>query len=176
MLDLLIQTTDELAETDLAEIRALMDSAFGGRFDDHDWDHTLGGHHIRGFLDGQLVAHASVVPRTIWYADEPLRAGYVEAVAVHPAHQREGFGAAVTTAAGQLIGHDYELGALCAGEIAQLLYHKLGWVTWLGPSYVAGEAGRVATPEEDGYILVLPRPGLDLTAPITCDWRPGDVW
>jgi hypothetical protein len=31
----------------------------------------------------------------------------------------------------------------------------------------------------DGYILVLPTPltpPLDLSADISCDWRPGDVW
>jgi len=35
------------------------------------------------------------------------------------------------------------------------------------------------TPADDGYILVLPTPSsphFDLTAPISCDWRRGDVW
>ena len=35
------------------------------------------------------------------------------------------------------------------------------------------------TPEEEGDILVLETPawpGLDVTAPLSCDWRPGDVW
>jgi len=39
--------------------------------------------------------------------------------------------------------------------------------------------GLVRTPEEDGFILVLRTPSspdIDLTAPISCEWRPGDVW
>jgi aminoglycoside 2'-N-acetyltransferase I len=37
----------------------------------------------------------------------------------------------------------------------------------------------VRTAEEDGSVLVLRTPvtgTLDLTGPLTCDWRPGDVW
>jgi hypothetical protein len=37
----------------------------------------------------------------------------------------------------------------------------------------------VRTAEEDGNVLVLRTPAtddLDLAGPITCDWRPGDVW
>jgi aminoglycoside 2'-N-acetyltransferase I len=35
------------------------------------------------------------------------------------------------------------------------------------------------TPEEDGGILILRTPmtpPLDLTAALSCEWRPGDVW
>jgi hypothetical protein len=37
----------------------------------------------------------------------------------------------------------------------------------------------VRTAEEDGNVLVRltpTSPELDLSAPISCDWRPGDVW
>jgi aminoglycoside 2'-N-acetyltransferase I len=37
----------------------------------------------------------------------------------------------------------------------------------------------IGTPEEDGAVMVRmtpTTPELDLTAPISCDWRPGDVW
>jgi len=176
MLEVRTAATEVLDEADLAGIRALMDASFGDRFDDHDWDHTLGGRHVLGFLDGALIAHASVIGRTLWCGDRAMRTGYVEAVAVHPDHQREGHGATVRSAAAELIENEYEIGALCAGEIAQLLYRKLGWVVWQGPSAVAAPSGRMATPEEDGFILVLPQPDLDITAPITCDWRSGDVW
>jgi aminoglycoside 2'-N-acetyltransferase I len=39
--------------------------------------------------------------------------------------------------------------------------------------------GPLRTPNEDGYVMVLPTPAsppLDLTAAISCEWRPGDVW
>jgi aminoglycoside 2'-N-acetyltransferase I len=37
------------------------------------------------------------------------------------------------------------------------------------------------TPDDDGYILVLETPAtpntpLDVRAPVSCDWRVGDVW
>jgi len=41
------------------------------------------------------------------------------------------------------------------------------------------EVGDVATPDEDGYIMfrLTPRsPALRADAPISCEWRPGDVW
>jgi aminoglycoside 2'-N-acetyltransferase I len=44
---------------------------------------------------------------------------------------------------------------------------------------VRTERGLVATPEEDGYVMVLRTPTtrtIDLAAPISCEWRPGDVW
>lgn len=71
----------------------------------------------------------------------------------------------------------FELGALGTGRHS--FYERLGWRTWLGPSSVRTRDGDVGTPEEDGYILVLETPAsppIDLRAPISCEWRPGDVW
>jgi aminoglycoside 2'-N-acetyltransferase I len=78
---------------------------------------------------------------------------------------------------GTHIREQFELGALGTGRPA--FYERLGWLTWKGPSSVRTAAGNRRTPDDDGYILVLPTPTsprLDLTAPISCDWRPGDVW
>ncbi|HUQ43772.1 MAG TPA: hypothetical protein VM451_05080 [Candidatus Limnocylindria bacterium] len=39
--------------------------------------------------------------------------------------------------------------------------------------------GLERTVEEEGYLLVLrtpTSPDFDLTEPISCEWRPGDVW
>jgi aminoglycoside 2'-N-acetyltransferase I len=44
---------------------------------------------------------------------------------------------------------------------------------------VRTERGLVRTPEDDGNVLVRPTPTsppLDLAAPISCEWRRGDVW
>jgi aminoglycoside 2'-N-acetyltransferase I len=71
----------------------------------------------------------------------------------------------------------FELGALGTGR--HRFYERLGWLIWTGPSSVRTPDGPRRTPEDDGSILVLPTPStpaLDVTTPISCDWRPGDVW
>jgi aminoglycoside 2'-N-acetyltransferase I len=75
------------------------------------------------------------------------------------------------------IDGDFQLGALDTGRPS--FYEQLGWVVWRGPTYVRTEAGLVRTEEDDGGVLIRLTPSspeLDLSAPISCDWRPGDVW
>jgi aminoglycoside 2'-N-acetyltransferase I len=58
-------------------------------------------------------------------------------------------------------------------------YERLGWVAWRGPTSVRMGAGAVRTVEEDGNVFVRltpTSPVLDLSAPISCEWRPGDAW
>ena len=104
--------TRDLDEGALAAIRALVDLAFAGDFDDHDWAHALGGVHALIEIDGATVGHASVVPRSFWLDDQPLRCGYVEAVAVHPHHRRRGLGWRLMGAMEALIAGTDDLGAL----------------------------------------------------------------
>lgn len=148
------------------------------RFTDDDWDHAVGGVHVVLDVDGEIVAHASVVEREIHVDGRPLRTGYVEAVATAPALQRRGFGTLVMADVNACIRERFELGALGTGE--HHFYEQLGWLTWAGPSSVRLADGLLQrTPDDDGYILVLPTPtspSLDLASPISCDWRPGDVW
>nr|MBA2254746.1 hypothetical protein [Chloroflexota bacterium] len=75
------------------------------------------------------------------------------------------------------IPEGFELGALGTGSHG--FYERLGWLTWQGPSNVRTATGTLPTPDDDGYIMVLSTPtspALDLTTPISCEWRPGDVW
>jgi aminoglycoside 2'-N-acetyltransferase I len=172
--------TRRLTEQELGEIRALMARAFGtgeDAFAQEDWEHALGGTHFVVEVDGQIVSHASVVPRTIEIDGRPLRTGYVEAVATLPGRQGEGHGSVVMAAATEHIRKRYELGALGTGRHS--FYERLGWETWQGPASVLAPTGRRRTPDEEGYILVLRTPGsppLELTGSIACDWRSGDVW
>ncbi|HEX2193479.1 MAG TPA: GNAT family N-acetyltransferase [Candidatus Limnocylindria bacterium] len=173
--------TPELSGQEVSAIRALLDAAFEhdqhGGFTDHDWQHALGGVHFVADVDGAIVGHAAVVERDLRVAGRPLRTGYVEAVATDPARQRRGIGTAVMREVAKHIADRYELGALGTGS--HRFYERLGWVIWQGPSSVRTTGGERPTPEEDGYILVLrtrSTPPLDLTAPISCEWRPGDVW
>ena len=173
--------SDELTAEEVITIRALMDAAFAGDehggFTEDDWLHAIGGRHFVAELNGEIVAHASVVPREIRVGGRPLRTGYVEAVATAPAHQRTGLGTLVMRAVDAHLDAGYELGALGTGSHG--FYERLGWRTWQGPSSVRTAGEERPTPDEDGFIMVLATrtsPPLDLALPISCEWRPGDVW
>lgn len=148
-----------------------------GSFEDADWDHALGGVHVVLESDGEIIAHAAVVERTLEVGGHPVRTGYVEAVATRIGHHGQGHGSTVMTEVNAVIRAGFELGALGTGRFS--FYERLGWERWRGPSGVRSRGGLLRTPDEDGYILVLrtpASPALDLEATISCDWRPGDVW
>jgi aminoglycoside 2'-N-acetyltransferase I len=174
-------STAQLTDAETEQTRALLWAAFAddadGQFSEDDWQHALGGMHFLGELDGAVVTHAAVVERTLFVAGLPIRSGYVEAVAVAPQQQGLGHGTALMRAVNEHVDERYELGALGTGS--QHFYERLGWQIWRGRSSVRTSAGEVGTPDEDGYIMVrltTRSPALDLTSPIACEWRPGDVW
>ena len=82
--------TDELGAATLRAARALLDEAFYPEMTDDDWDHTLGGQHALLWESGRLVAHAAVIERRLTADGRPLRAGYVEGVAVSADRRRKG--------------------------------------------------------------------------------------
>lgn len=172
--------TERLTAAELVQLRELLWAAFPAGddgFTEDDWQHGLGGQHFIADQDGTIVSHASVVARELHIDGVPLRTGYVESVATRPDRRRQGLGGAVMGAATAYIADTFELGALGTGEHA--FYERLGWQTWRGPAFVRTPDGPVRTPDEEGYILVLRTPAsppLDDRAPISCDWRPGDVW
>ena len=173
--------TPDLTSDEILALRTLLWAAFeddeDGAFTEDDWQHALGGVHVIGSVEGRIVAHGSVVARDIRVAGVPLATGYVEAVAVEPAEQGSGHGTAVMREVGAIVTGSYELGVLGTGE--QGFYERLGWRTWQGPSFVRLPSGDERTPDEDGSLMVLPTlttPSIDIHAPISCDWRPGDVW
>ena len=174
-------SSTQLTPSETATIRRLLLDAFGPddeeRFTDHDWDHAVGGTHVILDVDGEILTHAAVVERELRLDGRPFRTGYVEAVATVPGRQGAGFGSRVMDDVNALIRDRFELGALGTGRHS--FYERLGWRTWTGPSFVRTSEGLHRTPDDDGYIMVLETslaPGLDLSAAISCDWRPGDVW
>ena len=171
--------TGDLDPADLRLIRALVDGAFGARFDDHDWAHALGGAHFMIVDDDIPLSHASVVPRRFEVAGAGwLDVGYVEAVATQPMSQGQGYGTRVAQLAAAHIADRFLLGALST-SVADF-YLRLGWERWRGPTFVETPAGRRRTADDDGGVLVLrtPRtpPALDLDGLIVCDSRLGDCW
>ena len=172
-----IARTNELDDRTLRAIRALLDAAFEGRLSDEDWDHALGGVHFVVEDGDEILAHASVVPRSLETSGRIWRTGYVEAVATRPDVQHRGHGTAVMRAAGEHIRQTYELGSLSTGE--DDFYERLGWQHWRGDTGVRTRDGLELTPWENGTVMVLltqASADIDLSATISCEWRPGDVW
>ena len=173
-------TSDHLRPDEVVTLREIFDVAWGDgeeRFTDEDWEHALGGVHFVLEVDGDIAAHASVVERELHTNGLDLTTGYVEAVATRPSLQRRGYGSAVMAEVGEYIDRTFRLGALGTGHGA--FYERLGWVAWKGPTSFHTDAGLVRTPEEDGLVFVRltpTSPELDRSEPISCDWRPGDVW
>ncbi|MGH2683150.1 MAG: GNAT family N-acetyltransferase [Actinomycetota bacterium] len=164
---------------EVAVLRELFDASWTDEdaFTDEDWDHAFGGQHFVLEDGGAIVSHASVIERRLHTAGHDLATGYVEAVATLPIHRGRGYGSAVMRAVGEYIDQTFQLGALGTGEHG--FYERLGWVAWKGPTFVRTDSGLIRTGEEDGHVLVRltpTSPPLDLSAPISCDWRPGDVW
>jgi aminoglycoside 2'-N-acetyltransferase I len=169
----------DLAVEELAVLRRLLFDAFGGRFDEHDWDHTLGGVHVLVLEEGEMVAHGAVVGRSLVAGERLLETGYVEGVATRADRRRRGLSGLVMREVGRVVEHGFQLGGLADGSGIPGFYQRFGWERWQGPTFVAAPEGRVRTAEDDGGVLVLRTPAtgeLDLTAPLTCDWRAGDVW
>jgi len=175
--------TAELTDPEVRHLRAMLVAAFHDpaepeeAFSVEDWHHALGGVHVLAEIDGEIVAHASVVERELRVGGRPLRTGYVEAVATARDAWGRGFGTTVMMEIGTIIRDRHELGALGTG--AQHFYERLGWRAWPGPTAVRTATGEERTPDADGYVLVLrtpTTPALDEGATISCDWRGGDVW
>jgi aminoglycoside 2'-N-acetyltransferase I len=142
-----------------------------------DWEHALGGVHFWIEENGEPVAHASVVERSLEIAGKQFRTGYLEAVATQRDRQRRGLGSRVVHAATEHVLEEYELGGLSTGLNA--LYARFGWETWRGPTFVRTDSGLERTADEDGGVMILragPSAGVDLDGAISCEWRAGDVW
>ena len=172
--------TEFLTPAEVEAIRGLLWTSCGDGEEgmtEEDWQHALGGAHFMLELDGEVVAHASVVERELQIGGRSLRTGYVEAVATALHRQAHGLGSQLMREVDIYIRDRFELGALGAGR--RRFYERLGWVAWQGPSSVRTPDGARRTRAEDGNILILRTPSspeLDLAAPISCDWRAGDVW
>jgi aminoglycoside 2'-N-acetyltransferase I len=168
--------TAYLTDADRTAIRRLLDVTFENMID-AAYQNALGGIHVLVSGGGTLIGHASVVQRRILHQGSALRTGYIEAVAVHPDHRRQGHGARMMSVLEQVVRSAYELGALGASPDGARLYAARGWQLWRGESATLAPDGIRRTPDKDGWIYVLPVTcELDPAAALVCDWRPGELW
>ena len=154
-----------------------MDEAFDGDFDDEDWDHALGGWHVVVSSGTEVVAHVAVVPRLLQVGERPFRSGYVEAVGTAPGRHGQGVGSRAMVEAAGVVRSRFELGTLATGRWS--FYERLGWERWTGPTFVRDGDEVTRTEDDDDAVMVLrfgPSASIDLTSPLTCEARPGDVW
>jgi aminoglycoside 2'-N-acetyltransferase I len=173
-------TSDELTVEECRILADLFQAAWhgkGGVFSKEDHEHAFGGVHFLLEGGGEILSHASVVARELRTGGHELDTGYVEGVATWPVYQRRGYASTLMRAVGEHLDERYELGGLSIG--VEGFYERFGWRYWEGPTYCRTEDGLVRTADEDGVVMVRPTPRtpeLDLTAPISCNLRSGDVW
>ncbi|MEO5986051.1 MAG: GNAT family N-acetyltransferase [Candidatus Limnocylindria bacterium] len=173
--------TDELVPTQLVELTALCEAAFGESFASA-WERVGPGLHVMGELDGRVISHAMIVDRRLYLgheADLALDVGYIEHVATLPASQASGHGATTMRRVGEIIEEEYTLGAL--GTAKNDFYERLGWETWAGPTSIRMPDGeRLRSPSEDGHVMILRTQrtpaDLALDVPVAVDWRIGNSW
>ena len=168
---------DQLTSAQLSEIHALCKRAYAVYNVDVEplFQTFTDTTHVIGWWDSTIVSHAMWVTRWLQPDNQPpLRTAYIEMVASEPQFQGRGFATAVMRQLASAI-RDFELGGLSPAE--PMLYTKLGWVYWQGPLFIRTQDGLIATPDGSLMILRLPKTSsLDLTLPLSAEWREGELW
>jgi aminoglycoside 2'-N-acetyltransferase I len=131
--------------------------------------------HILGKVGGRLVSHALWVTRWLELQGRaPLRTAYIEAVATDQAYRGKGYATQIMACLADQI-QDFELGALSPADTS--LYTRLGWEFWQGPLFGRKDGVWIPIPGERAMILrTANTPLIDLRAPLSIEWREGEVW
>jgi len=131
--------------------------------------------HVLGYLGERLVAHALWLTRRLRIGDGPWRrAAYVEGVATHADFRGQGHGSTLMRRLQEEIG-GFDLAALSPADAGW--YERLGWVRWQGPLFIVKDGDVLPTPDDCVVIYRTPATGdLDLSASLTGEWRPFELW
>lgn len=167
--------SDSLSDADRRAIISLCNRAFEEDLEPL-FNTFVDATHVLGYWDGSLVSHALWITRSLQVGAGPLlRTAYVEAVATEPAYRHRGLATAIMKRLADEI-QDFDLAAL--SPFSPAYYERLGWELWRGPLFVRTENGLSPFPgDEEVMILRLPgTPDLDLGAPLSAEWREGELW
>ncbi len=174
-LELKIIPKIQLSAVDTTKIISLCSLAFEEDYAPYhnSFDDSI---HILGYLEDVLVNHALWITRWLQIGNGPLlRAAYVEGVATVEKYRGLGYATILMEHLTEEIT-DFEIAALSPAETT--LYARLGWESWRGPLFHR-KSGKLIPdpPDESVMILQLPQtPSLDLSLPISIEWREGEVW
>jgi len=173
-LSLEIIDSKDLSEQEYSEILELCSRAYQQDLKPF-LDTFNGATHILGRYRGLLVAHALWITRRLQCADLPtLRTAYVEAVATDEKYRKRGFASVIMERLAKEISQ-FDLGALCTGSPD--FYARLGWQLWQGSLFIRTKERLIPTPNEQVMVLFLPNtPVLNLEAPLSAEWREGELW
>jgi len=131
--------------------------------------------HVLGRINGNLVSHALWITRWMQIiGTQILRTAYVEAVATEEAQRGKGYASGVMTCLAEQI-QDYGIGGLSPAQTT--LYLRQGWEYWQGLLYARKDGQWLFVPDEVAMVLRTPNtPPLDIHAPLSIEWREGEVW
>lgn len=132
--------------------------------------------HVLGYFDEKLVCHALWVTRYLQPEGLPLlRTAYVEAVATHPEFQHRGFASMIMRKVVEEI-QDFDITGLAPFNVDY--YARLGWELWRGQMFERSDDRLIASPADERVMIYrsTKTPELDLDAPISVEWRVGEVW
>lgn len=171
-----VRRTEHLTRAERTELRDMLVTSFGERYDETSWQHCLGGIHYLLRQENQLVSHGALVPRRFRQGDRVVEGVYGESMATLPALRHHGLGSVVVAMATAEIRLHHPIGVFAAGRYE--FYERLGWRKWRGPTFVSTAQGpRPAAPARGAVMFRLPlHSDLDPDADLTTDWRDGDIW
>src|SRR5215211_7341351 len=133
--------------------------------------------HVLGYYNHLFVCHALWVTRDLQVGTNPiLRTAYVEAVATEAEYRHRGFASSVMKYLVDEI-QDYELAALSPFSVEY--YERLGWERWRGPLFIRTKEGNLLPSLDDEEVMIyrLPQtPIFDFNAPLSAEWREGELW
>jgi aminoglycoside 2'-N-acetyltransferase I len=175
-LDIQVKPDKDLTKTEYSQIIALTTQAF-----ERDYTPYMkmfkNPTHILGRLNGKLVSYVALVTRWTQLGTGPLmRTATIEGMATELSHRHKGFASQVMRRA-VAEAQEYDIATLSTGRNG--FYERLGWKIWEGPLFTRKGKELIAMPEEQGCVMVysLPKtPPLDLSAPLSIEWRELEPW
>ncbi len=132
--------------------------------------------HVLAWFQSKLVSHALWVTRWLQAGDSPLlRTAFVEAVATEPYLQGRGFASAVMHRITKEVS-DYQLGGLSPSDPS--FYQRFGWELWRGPLFIRRNDDLLPSADDEEVMILRlsATPELDVTTPLSAEWRDGELW